>query len=165
MKFYLKLLFFYFVFQNVLSDDKLTLTALINSTNVDSPALGLLDSNGTAFNSTSLNTTTTPVLLNCTSNATDLNQCTPINITLSYQCTKVNYDFLIYSTSWQPRLCYSSSDCRTGEQPKWRIQGVRGSFANGTRPAQCCSDKQLKLSELSPIMSELKVCIHFSHNV
>jgi len=161
MKFYLKLIFFYFVLQNVLSDDKLSFSSLSNT---ETNFSGLFENNTiNGLNSTTLNSTEnlTPVLLNCTngiSNSTDLSQCTPINITLSYQCTKVDYDFLIYTLQWQPRLCFASSsrDCHSNEEPKWRIQGLRGSFRNGTRPVQCCSDKQLKISELSSIMSDLK---------
>ena len=154
MKFYLKLLLFvfYVLIQNVACQDKLTLTDLTN------------ESNGTALNSTANGTTS--VLLNCSGaidNSTDLSKCTPINITLSYQCTKVNYEFLIYSASWQPKLCLEKScgSSRSYESPKWRIQGLRGSFENGTRPIQCCSDRQLKVQELDSIYSELKVSISF----
>lgn len=148
MKFYLFLLFCYFLISNILSDDRIT----FNSLNSD---------NSSILNNT-LNTSI-PVLLNCTdgfNNSSDLNKCTPINVTLSYECTKVPYDFLIYSVNWQPKLCLAK-DCsrRSYESPKWRIQGLRGSFVNGTRPVQCCSDKQLKVQELDPIMSELKVSI------
>ena len=85
MKLYLKLSLFcvYILLQNVASEDKLTLTDLTNG----SPA------NGTALNSTALFNSSTPVILNCTNgieNSTDLSQCTPINITLSYECTKVD---------------------------------------------------------------------------
>ena len=152
MKFYLTLLLFcfYVLVQNVAADDnKLTVDDLTNST---------------ALNSTGTFNSSTPVLLNCTNgNTTDLSQCTPINITLSYECTKVDYDFLIYSASWQPKLCHekSCSGSRTWETPKWRIQGLRGSFYNGTRPVQCCSDRQLKVQELDPIYSELKVSFLF----
>ena len=155
MKFYLKLSLFciYILVQNVAGENTLTLGDLTGT-------------NETALNSTGLNSTapfnsSTSVILNCTNgaeNTADLSQCTPINITLSYECTKVNYDFLIYSTTWQPKLCHekSCSGSRAYESPKWRIQGLRGSFLNGTRPIQCCSDRQLKVQELGPIYSELK---------
>lgn len=159
--FYLKLTLFciYILLQNVVvAEDKITLTDLIGS-----------NGNETGLNSTGLNSTapfnnSTPVIFNCTNgipeNATDLSKCTPINITLSFECTKVNYDFLIYSATWQPKLCHEKrcSGSRSYESPKWRIQGLRGSFLNGTRPIQCCSDRQLKIQELGPIYSELKVC-------
>ena len=161
MKFYLTLFCVYILVQNVAAEDKITFTDLTNSSLP----------NGTALNSTGTFNSSTPVLLNCTNgidaNSTDLSQCTPINITLSYECTKVAYDFLIYSVTWQPKLCHekSCSGSRTWESPKWRIQGLRGSFLNGTRPIQCCSDRQLKVQELGPIYSELKVSVLLSYQL
>lgn len=157
--YYLKLLFCCFLFQSILAEDVISISSASNSS-TNFP--GILDKspglNDTLFNSTLLNNTV-PVLLNCTgglNNSTDLSKCTPINITLTYECVKVDYDFLIYSVAWQPKLCYSKNCDRPYETPKWRIQGLRGSFYNGTRPVQCCSDRQLKINEITSILPEIK---------
>ena len=186
MMFYFKLLLFCFLFQNTLSDDGSLTFSNVHSSGKSSPSSSFLIENNTSFfnspdnitrtsnasNATNASNSTIPVLLNCTgvvlnngtANSTDLSQCKPFNFSLTYECTKVNYDFLIYSATWQPKMCYAKNcGSRSYETPKWRIQGLRSSFLNGTRPAQCCSDRQLKVNELDSIYSELKVkCFFFN---
>ena len=93
---------------------------LFNNTNSS------IDLNSSLFNNNAtLLNNTTPVLLNCTdvvnNNSTDLSKCTPLNITTSFECTKVNYDFLIYTTNWQPKNCYSRNCDRPNETQKWYL--------------------------------------------
>lgn len=122
--YYLKFLFCFFLFQNILAEDVISISSTpSNSSNL---LPGILDSNATNLNSTLFNSTllnnTAPVLYNCTgglNNATDLSKCTPINITLSYECVKVDYDFLIYSVTWQPKQCYARNCDRPYEVPRW----------------------------------------------
>ncbi|RWS31462.1 ribonuclease Oy-like protein [Leptotrombidium deliense] len=67
----------------------------------------------------------------------------------------VAFDYIELAIQWAPGVCHANQKCRPYSE-KWTIHGIWPTNNNGSFPEHCCYRRFFNISQLAPILSDMK---------